>query len=493
MITENVVSVMIPSLRYARLDMGLAQPNILAILMALFCALIVTLLLIIRFNRPRKMYLAFGRRSRTIRGDSQDGKPEESEASPNHVLQRLREQPHLSGEMYSAQLQEYFLIKLLQGELGRSAIAEKIKQAGVSDWTQLAVIVFQTDGLEQTRYEPVDEDIILFAMHNIISEVIPDSRRLRPVLLNRGVAVLAGAPSQEEQAFAAQVLEEAKAVQQAVKQYLGLSVSAGVSRVFQEMKDGAVAYRGAITALEYRIRCGGGVVLRIEDMEESSGGQPIYPKHLEVELLEAVQSADQERSEGVLSEFMTSVTAGQGGSYRDCQLFLLKLLISLMDLAGGYGTGHLLPKESALLERFFSFRSAVEMEQWLKAEMISPLVRYRAQQEANQDHLLSDQIKKLIHENYHTELTLEACAASLNFNPDYLRQVFRKQTGETFSDYLARYRLKMAKQMLRETDMKITEIAQRLGYNNAQNFIRYFRKMEGITPGQYREQRHLSS
>jgi len=45
----------------------------------------------------------------------------------------------------------------------------------------------------------------------------------------------------------------------------------------------------------------------------------------------------------------------------------------------------------------------------------------------------------------------------------------------------------MAKKWLKETDMKISEIAERLNYANSTGFIRTFRKLTGMTPGQYRE------
>ncbi|MNN98625.1 DNA-binding transcriptional regulator ChbR [compost metagenome] len=45
----------------------------------------------------------------------------------------------------------------------------------------------------------------------------------------------------------------------------------------------------------------------------------------------------------------------------------------------------------------------------------------------------------------------------------------------------------MAKRWLKETELTITDIAEKLKYNNPANFIRYFRKMEGMTPGQYRD------
>jgi YesN/AraC family two-component response regulator len=100
---------------------------------------------------------------------------------------------------------------------------------------------------------------------------------------------------------------------------------------------------------------------------------------------------------------------------------------------------------------------------------------------------ISSQIIHLIETGFGTDLTLEVCARRMNYSPNYLTKVFRKETGVNFSDYLADYRMKMAKRWLIDTDMKISEIAEKLKYNTPANFIRYFRKMEGTTPGQYRE------
>jgi YesN/AraC family two-component response regulator len=64
--------------------------------------------------------------------------------------------------------------------------------------------------------------------------------------------------------------------------------------------------------------------------------------------------------------------------------------------------------------------------------------------------------------------------------------VFRKATGMNFSDYIAQYRLKLAKQWLIGSEMNISDIAEKLQYSNLQNFSRYFRKMEGLSPSEFR-------
>ena len=68
-----------------------------------------------------------------------------------------------------------------------------------------------------------------------------------------------------------------------------------------------------------------------------------------------------------------------------------------------------------------------------------------------------------------------------------ISNIFKKETGITFSDYLTSYRFEIAKKWLRETDITIKEISQRLQYRNPQNFIRSFKKKENMTPGEYRK------
>ncbi|WP_166238254.1 helix-turn-helix transcriptional regulator [Paenibacillus turpanensis] len=100
---------------------------------------------------------------------------------------------------------------------------------------------------------------------------------------------------------------------------------------------------------------------------------------------------------------------------------------------------------------------------------------------------LSALVISIIEQEYHTDLTLEACASRLFYNVSYLSRVFRRETSMSFRDFLMDYRFRMAKRWLVETDWTIKELSERLAFKNPQNFIRSFRKQEGMTPGQYRQ------
>jgi AraC-like DNA-binding protein len=84
-------------------------------------------------------------------------------------------------------------------------------------------------------------------------------------------------------------------------------------------------------------------------------------------------------------------------------------------------------------------------------------------------------------------LNLDQVAENFGVSPFHLSREFKKNFGLNFVDYLSFLRINRAKHLLAETDGKIKDIVNEIGYNDVSNFIRKFRISEGITPGQYRK------
>ncbi|NOV02149.1 helix-turn-helix domain-containing protein [Paenibacillus planticolens] len=100
------------------------------------------------------------------------------------------------------------------------------------------------------------------------------------------------------------------------------------------------------------------------------------------------------------------------------------------------------------------------------------------------------EILAYIHDHYNEELSIEYFAGLLNMSSGHFSRTFKEAVGEKYVEYIAKYRLMKAKQFLLETDMKIDEIAEKVGYWGRNSFIRTFRKYEGITPAKYRSMDH---
>lgn len=98
-----------------------------------------------------------------------------------------------------------------------------------------------------------------------------------------------------------------------------------------------------------------------------------------------------------------------------------------------------------------------------------------------------EEVKQYIEDNYHREeLSLNLVSAHVNFSPNHLSMIFSQETGQTFIKYLTDYRMNKAKELLRCTGKKSSEIAQEIGYKDPHYFSYVFKKTQNVTPTQYR-------
>lgn len=93
-----------------------------------------------------------------------------------------------------------------------------------------------------------------------------------------------------------------------------------------------------------------------------------------------------------------------------------------------------------------------------------------------------------IHQNYAEPITLQKFANDHHISLSYLSREFKAQTGETFTEYLMRYRVEKAKDLLAEGIGRIGEVASMVGYEDPKHFRLLFRKLVGMSPQKYQKQ-----
>ena len=98
------------------------------------------------------------------------------------------------------------------------------------------------------------------------------------------------------------------------------------------------------------------------------------------------------------------------------------------------------------------------------------------------------EIKEYLDEHYTEKIVLEDLAERYYINKYYLTKIFKETYGSTISNYLIAMRITKAKQLLRFTDMTVDEVGSAVGMGDANYFSRMFRKVEGISPREYRKQ-----
>lgn len=91
----------------------------------------------------------------------------------------------------------------------------------------------------------------------------------------------------------------------------------------------------------------------------------------------------------------------------------------------------------------------------------------------------------VIEENYGMRLGLDSFADKFRLTPEYLSNLFAKETGMTFSNYLKKIRMEKAKELILNTDMKIYEVACSVGYPDQKYFSKVFKEYTGVSAKQY--------
>lgn len=92
-----------------------------------------------------------------------------------------------------------------------------------------------------------------------------------------------------------------------------------------------------------------------------------------------------------------------------------------------------------------------------------------------------------INDHLRDGISMKEMADLCHLSPSYFSRTFNRETGESFVNYINRRKVALAKELLRETNKSITQIAEEAGYINISNFIAVFKRMEGVTPSVYRQ------
>ncbi|GIP18265.1 putative HTH-type transcriptional regulator YtdP [Paenibacillus montaniterrae] len=437
-----------------------------------------------------------------ISGSDQQAEDQQLERSTNEfqlISERVHELFQSKSELehqvkqHIHQVRTLFFMKAYQGQIKAGEMRTQLQQFGygkqLEQWHTMAGMTIQIDFHAASSHTIQDIDLLLFALHNVVEEWIPAEQRLAPIILDQSVVVIIGSAEQEADVFHSMQYSLTESLQRQVQQLLNLQISIGISAPFYELGGIGSAYREGLDALKHRMILGAGIIIQYDQMNEHRHVlQLSYPQQLEHELLDAIKVAEEERAKELLTQLLHSVFQSDRSPHEfqfPLTRLLNNLIISMQE--SGITLKQLKHQQGSLLEQLLKIQHKQEIERWFWKTVIQPLVVIYRDRQEEQYHKLSEKIIDLVQQYYDTDLTLEECAARLHYNANYLSSVFRKETSVSFSDYLTMYRFKMAKKWLAESDIAIKDIAAKLRYNNPQNFIRSFRKHEGMTPGQYRD------
>lgn len=406
------------------------------------------------------------------------------------IISLVENQNRLKGlvEKQIAQIEELFILKLLRRELSHQQIHQKKATIDkLETATNYSIINIQAEVVENAEDRTKDEDIILLLILNTIIENIDQNVFLQPVIYKGVVVMLITGKQDNTVDFKEHVFATAEKLQNIIQTNLDIGITIGISNTYQKLEEVHIGFKEGVEALLCK-RDLKETILFYEDVAPGKVIRVAYPKSLEAELIQAINRGNEKEIIRLVDLIVETIFSTRTG-YNEHKLYINRLLIAILNVlqASGATLSRIVNRTDSIMEEISNISTAKEMKVWFKVRLIKPMLPVLIEQRNNKNTILIEEVKRMIEEEYDRDLSLEECASRLNYHPSYIWKVMKHELDMSFTDYLLAHRLKVAKQLLVDSDMTIGKIAEHLRYTNAQNFIRYFKKLEGVTPGQYRK------
>lgn len=141
-------------------------------------------------------------------------------------------------------------------------------------------------------------------------------------------------------------------------------------------------------------------------------------------------------------------------------------------------------QHTAAIERLVFSHDIEKMKEILR-EYCFELINAIDEHQENRSPVVQ-KVLEYMHAHFDEELSLKTLGHRFHVNPIYLGQLFQKEIGVVFSEYINHYRLERAKEMLKTTHLRAGEIGKKVGYTDTAYFYRQFKKYVGVTPTEWR-------
>lgn len=350
------------------------------------------------------------------------------------------------------------------------------------------------DGYEQRIAGAADRDrqLYLFAYRKIAQEVLHDtasgcggsvlSLSSGKLLLLVYCDVPAGARSALSSAEPL-MPALARRLQDAYKTYLRWSVSIGMSEWSGDVRSLGELYADAIQAVNYRSVVGCGAIIPAS-MVEPSGAIRQRLMNKELFLLEELNAGTELRSAASWNRWLEELSALP---LADAKLVASQFAVNALRLGKEAADEAAVPDEAAAIPgHIAACQTMQDLIGHLNGLIDSVAHRLRSARSPAASKIV-EQAKRWIRERLHEEISLQAVADALHVNPYYLSRLFRQATNETYLEYTTRLRFERARELLVHTQLKMHEIAERVGFKDANYFSIAFKKFEGVNPTEYRK------
>lgn len=387
-------------------------------------------------------------------------------------------------------LRENFLNRLIAGGMRKEWIAEEIKNCGmtVGDAAYWVVALIQMEKMAgvETRGGSIAEPYISVYVRSLVQERF-QLYHYEIFYSQAGECILFGMKEPEQ---IERILFRLIGIARESRKIIGVRLTAGVGKIKDRLSDIKASFEEAREALMFHKMARDGEVIYMGDIDMSRQTLVLFDKESREMLFAAMKFGDSEAIRLALSQLHDRLKS-QNMSRSVCQGWIVSVMNALLLLGQKYGAAmeEIFGGVPDCLKIMNQYEDLDSFFGWMENRCLL-MGKYFEQERAKKGKNIIEIAKEYTQRQFRDpEMSRERAAMEIGMTAPYFSSLFKRETGEAFGDYLTRLRLEEAIRMLDETDAKIYEIAEQIGYLDAGYFSHVFKKKYGISPIQYRRQR----
>lgn len=333
------------------------------------------------------------------------------------------------------------------------------------------------------------------ALEKTVCTMIPDLIRkeadCHAVDMTEGEIALFYSFVNKEQNSFAELIENMSDLQKEFQEKLKISVTIGIGGIANSLEECITYYDRAKDMANYRFLYGRGEIFyphKIEDMVDSDMSG--YPIELEEKLIDAIRKNNREEFEKTLNSIISQI---RSYIYQKVIAILIQLIAECIKTMNYITQNENMKYDLGIARLVNIFHSEEIIENvgiWMMRlfdEYREVLIRIRKIKD-NRYYHVTEQAKTYIENHYmELDLSVEVIARECGYSSYYFSRIFKELVGMNPVEYIKQIRIREAKRRLEEQNIKVTDVAELVGYSNASNFYSTFKKMVGMTPSEYKE------
>jgi two-component system response regulator YesN len=384
-------------------------------------------------------------------------------------------------------LKEKFLATLISNTLNKSEIEERAKNYSIDlKGNNFVVSTVRVENYsDNAGYE--ERELLAFALLNVINEIIAKYNIGTAFMYSSDVVIINVFKDIERDRATKIALKVMDEIRQSIEKYINLSVTIAVGTFCSDVTLINNSYKNSLAALDYRMLLGSVKIIWIEDVEPKSKDRILFDNAKEHALSSSLKVGTEEDINNTIDELFNEIIRSKA-SIKDYQIYLMEIITAILKVAKGsdinlseaFGEGY------NLFTDLFRFNDLNEIKSWLKNICMKIMETISLGRQDISKTIVKD-AKEFIDSHYtESELGINDVCSFLHISPTYFSSIFKKETKTTFVNYLTQVRMNAAKELLKSTNMKAFEIAEKVGYSEPNYFSYSFKKNFGVSPSEFR-------